>query len=184
VNIGGTLTQPTLVLDNPDNLPLSQSDLLSYLITGEPAIALDNSQGLYRSQLASFALRYGGTLLTSAIPHNLVDIVELQTGRVNDNAAQASDPYLYSLLNSRAIVGKQIGSNWFLGLSTGLCVVNANNFRDNFGLKVEYRFNSIYTAQGGVEPGSSDITCSRNAPQIQQQTPRQLGFDFFRTWRF
>ena len=184
VTIGGTLSKPTLTLDNPDNLPLSQSDLLSYLITGEPAIALDNSQGLYKSQIASFALRYGGNLLTSAIPRNLVDIVELQTGRINDNPQQASDPYLYSLLNSRAIVGKQIGSNWFLGLSTGLCVVNANNFRDNFGLKVEYRFNSIYTAQAGVEPGSSDITCARNAPQIQQQTPRQLGFDFFRTWRF
>ncbi len=186
VTIGGTLSVPTLTLDNPDNLPLSQSDLLSYLITGEPAIALDNSNGLYRSQIASFALRYGGNLLTSAIPRNLVDIVELQTGRVNDanRAQQAADPYLYSLLNSRAIVGKQLGSNWFLGLSTGLCVVNASNFRDNFGLKVEYRFNSTYTAQAGVEPGSSDITCARNAPQIQQQTPRQLGFDFFRTWRF
>jgi translocation and assembly module TamB len=185
VNIGGTLARPTLTLDNPDNLPLSQSDLLSYLITGEPAIALDNTQGLYRSQLASFALRYGSTLLTSAIPRNLVDIVEIQTGRVNDaQAARQNDPYLYSLLNSRAIVGKQIGSNWFLGLSTGLCFVNANNFKDNFGLKLEYRFNSIYTAQGGIEPGSSDVTCARNAPQIQQQTPRQLGFDFFRTWRF
>lgn len=185
VNIGGTLARPTLALDNPDNLPLSQSDLLSYLITGEPAIALDNTQGLYRSQLASFALRYGSTLLTSAIPRNLVDIVEIQTGRVNDaQAARQNDPYLYSLLNSRAIVGKQIGSNWFLGLSTGLCFVNANNFKDNFGLKLEYRFNSIYTAQGGIEPGSSDVTCARNAPQIQQQTPRQLGVDFFRTWRF
>jgi translocation and assembly module TamB len=185
VNIAGTLARPTLTLDNPDNLPLSQSDLLSYLITGEPAIALDNTQGLYRSQLASFALRYGSTLLTSAIPRNLVDIVEIQTGRINDpRAAQTADPYLYSLLNSRAIVGKQIGSNWFLGLSTGLCFVNANNFKDNFGLKLEYRFNSIYTAQAGIEPGSSDVTCARNAPQIQQQTPRQLGFDFFRTWRF
>ena len=185
VTIGGTLSQPTLALDNPDNLPLSQSDLLSYLITGEPGIALDNSNGLYRSQLASFALRYGGNLLTSAIPRNLVDIVELQTGRIDETrAAQASDPYLYSLLNSRAIVGKQIGSNWFLGLSTGLCFVNASNFKDNFGLKLEYRFNSIYTAQAGIEPGSSDVTCARNAPQIQQQTPRQLGFDFFRTWRF
>lgn len=185
VTIGGTLSKPTLALDNPDNLPLSQSDLLSYLITGEPGIALDNSQGLYRSQLASFALRYGGNLLTSAIPRNLVDIVELQTGRIDQRrAAQASDPYLYSLLNSRAIVGKQIGSNWFLGLSTGLCFVNASNFKDNFGLKLEYRFNSIYTAQAGIEPGSSDVTCARNAPQIQQQTPRQLGFDFFRTWRF
>jgi translocation and assembly module TamB len=185
VNIGGTLARPTLVLDNPDNLPLSQSDLLSYLITGEPAIALDNTQGLYRSQLASFALRYGSNLLTSAIPRNLVDIVEIQTGRINEaRAAQENDPYLYSLLNSRAIVGKQIGRNVFLGLSTGLCFVNANNFKDNFGLKLEYRFNSIYTAQAGIEPGSSDVTCARNAPQIQQQTPRQLGFDFFRTWRF
>ena len=185
VNIGGTLARPTLTLDNPDNLPLSQSDLLSYLITGEPAIALDNTQGLYRSQLASFALRYGSSLLTSAIPRNLVDIIEIQTGRVNDaQAARQNDPYLYSLLNSRAIVGKQIGSNWFLGLSTGLCFVNANNFRDNFGLKLEYRFNAMYTAQAGIEPGSSDVTCARNAPQIQQQTPRQLGVDFFRTWRF
>jgi translocation and assembly module TamB len=185
VNIAGTLSHPTLTLDNPDNLPLSQSDLLSYLITGEPAIALDNTQGLYRTQLASFALRYGSTLLTNAIPRNLVDIIEIQTGRVNDaRTAQTNDPYLYSLLNSRAIVGKQIGNNWFLGLSTGLCFVNANNFKDNFGLKLEYRFNSIYSAQAGIEPGSSDVTCARNAPQIQQQTPRQLGFDFFRTWRF
>jgi hypothetical protein len=81
-------------------------------------------------------------------------------------------------------VGKQIGNQWFLGLSTGLCFVNANNFKDNFGLKLEYRFNPIYTAQAGIEPGSSDVTCARNAPQTQQQTPRQLGIDFFRTWRF
>jgi translocation and assembly module TamB len=185
VNIRGTLSRPTLTLDNPDNIPLSQSDLLSYLITGEPAIALDNTQGLYKSQLASFALRYGSTLLTSAIPRNLVDIVEIQTGRVNETqTARTNDPYLYSLLNSRAIVGKQIGNQWFLGLSTGLCFVNANNFKDNFGLKLEYRFNAMYTAQAGIEPGSTDVTCARNAPQIQQQTPRQLGFDFFRTWRF
>jgi translocation and assembly module TamB len=185
VNIGGTLNNPTLTLDNPDNLPLSQSDLLSYLITGEPAIALDNSQGVYTAQLASFAVRYGSSLLTSALPRNLFDIVEIQAGRVSDQGVSAAnDPYLYSLLNSRAIVGKQIGNKWFLGLSTGLCFVNANNFKDNFGLKLEYRFNSIYSAQGGVEPGSSDVTCARNAPQVQQQTPRQLGFDFFRTWRF
>jgi len=187
VTIGGTLARPVLSLDNPDNLPLSQSDLLSYLITGEPGIALANTDGLYSSQIASFALRYGGTLITSAIPRNLLDIVEFQTARVNSSGlgAQNADPYLNSLLNTRAILGKQIGAQWFFGLSTGLCVVNANNFFENFGLKFEYRFNSVYSAQAGVEPGSSDLTCARsNAPQIQQQTPRQLGFDFFRTWRF
>ena len=187
VTIGGTLAQPVLSLDNPDNLPLSQSDLLSYLITGEPGIALAGTDGLYSSQIASFALRYGGNLITSAIPRNLLDIVEFQTARVNNRGglqAQASDPYVNSLLNTRAILGKQIGNQLFFGLSTGLCVVNANNFFENFGLKLEYRFNPVYSAQAGVEPGSSDLTCARNSTQIQQQTPRQLGFDFFRTWRF
>ncbi len=184
VTIGGTLERPALSLDNPDNLPLSQSDLLSYLITGEPAIALDNSSAEYQSQLASVAIRYGGNLLTNAIPKNVLDIVELQTAGYNADA-RTSDPYYYNLLNTRAILGKQIGNQWFVGLSTGLCVVNASNFVENFGLKLEYRFNSIYSAQAGIEPGSSDLTCARsNASQIQQQTPRQLGFDLFRTWRF
>jgi hypothetical protein len=184
VTIGGTLERPLLSLDNPDNLPLSQSDLLSYLITGEPAIALDNSSAEYQSQLASVAIRYGGNLLTNAIPKNVLDIVELQTAGY-DAGARTTDPYYYNLLNTRAILGKQIGNQWFIGLSTGLCVVNASNFVENFGLKLEYRFNSIYSAQAGIEPGSSDLTCARsNASQIQQQTPRQLGFDLFRTWRF
>lgn len=184
VTIGGTLERPVLSLDNPDNLPLSQSDLLSYLITGEPAIALDNTSAEYQSQLASVAIRYGGNLLTNAIPRNVLDIVELQTAGY-DPSVRSTDPYYYNLLNTRAILGKQIGNQWFVGLSTGLCVVNASNFVENFGLKLEYRFNSIYSAQAGIEPGSSDLTCARsNASQIQQQTPRQLGFDLFRTWRF
>src|SRR6185436_10957132 len=184
VTIGGTLSVPTLALDNPDNLPLSQSDLLSYLITGEPGIALDNTSGEYQSQLASVAIRYGGNLITNAIPKNVLDIVELQTAGYNSDV-RTTDPYYYNLLNTRAILGKQIGNQWFVGLSTGLCVVNASNFVENFGLKLEYRFNSIYSAQAGIEPGSSDLTCARsNASQIQQQTPRQFGFDLFRTWRF
>jgi translocation and assembly module TamB len=184
VTISGTLEHPLLSLDNPDNLPLSQSDLLSYLITGEPAIAFDNTTAEYQSQLASLAVRYGGNLLTNAIPRNVLDIVELQTAG-STTQARSTDPYYYNLLNTRAILGKQIGNQWFIGLSTGLCVVNASNFVENFGLKLEYRFNSIYSAQAGIEPGSSDLTCARStASQIQQQTPRQLGFDFFRTWRF
>src|SRR5437868_2959748 len=45
VDITGTLARPELALKNPDNLPLSQSDLLSYLVTGEPAVGLDNTGG-------------------------------------------------------------------------------------------------------------------------------------------
>jgi len=186
VTIGGSLAQPTLALDNPDNLPLSQSDLLSYLVTGEPALGFDNTGDQYRSQIASVALRYGGTLISNAIPKNVLDIVELQTASVGANATERADnPYYYNLLNTRAVLGKQLGTRWFLSLSTGLCFVNPTNFfKENFGIQLEYRINSIYSAQAGLEPGSSDATCRPTATRSFQQTPPQLGFDFFRNWRF
>jgi translocation and assembly module TamB len=181
VTIGGTLARPELALDNPDNLPLSQSDLLSYLVTGEPAIGLDNTS---TQQIAQMGIRYAGNLFTSAIPKNVLDIFELQTPGAREQQ-RANDPYLYSLLNTRAVLGKQLGPRWFLGLSTGLCFVNTANFKENLGLQLEYRISSLYSAQAGVEPGSSEGRCSKpGATANFQQTPSQVGFDFFRNWRF
>ena len=187
VNIGGTLAQPVLTLSNPDNLPLSQSDLLSYLVTGEPAVGLDNSQSAYADQLKGLGLRALSNIFTSAIPNNVLDYVEVQTAAPGSVAAnQGAGIYYSSLFNTRAIVGKQLGSRWFLGLSTGLCFVNSTSFKDNLGLQLEYRFNSLYSAQAAIEPGSSDAKCSKGTtPSFQPtQTPSQLGFDLFRNWRF
>ncbi len=186
VTIGGTLARPLLALDNPDNLPVSESDLLSYLVTGAPAIGFNNSSSEYGSQLARAALQYGGTLLSNAIPKNVLDIVELQTASVGGASAaeRAANPYYYNLLNTRAILGKQIGSKWFLSLSTGLCFTDPTFFKENLGLQLEYRISSIYSAQAGLEPGSSDAVCHSTSVRSLQPTPPQLGFDFFRNWRF
>jgi len=186
VTISGTLAQPQLALDNPDNLPLSESDLLSYLVTGAPAIGFNNSSSEYGSQIARAALQYGGTLLSNAIPKNVLDIVELQTASVGGAGAaeRAANPYYYNLLNTRAILGKQIGSKWFLSLSTGLCFTDPTFFKENLGLQLEYRISSVYSAQAGLEPGSSDAVCHSTSVRSLQPTPPQLGFDFFRNWRF
>jgi hypothetical protein len=181
VAITGTLSRPQLSLRNPDNLPLSESDLLSYLVTGEPAIGLDNTG----DQVAGLGLRAVGNLLVNALPSNVLDIVELQTATFDTDRA-TTNPSYYSLLNTRAILGKQLGSRWFLGLSTGLCFVNPGAFKENLGLQLEYRISSLYSAQAAIEPGSSDSRCARGAtPSVQPtQTPSQVGFDFFRNWRF
>ena len=181
VDITGTLARPQLALRNPDNLPLSESDLLSYLVTGEPAIGLDNT----RTQVTALGLRGFANILTNAIPRNVLDIVEVQTA-TPDVTSTATSPGYYSLLNTRAILGKQLGSRWFLGLSTGLCFVNRSAFKDNLGLQLEYRISSLYSAQAAIEPGSSNTRCDRAAPlsPIATQTPSQLGFDLFRNWRF
>jgi translocation and assembly module TamB len=184
VAITGTLAQPRLSLRNPDNLPLSESDLLSYLVTGEPAVGLDNTTG----QVAGLGVRAIGNIFTNAIPRQLVDIVELQTAVNTDptvsGGSATNSPY-FGLLNTRAVLGKQLGSRWFLGLSTGLCFVNSTAFKDNLGLQLEYRISSLYSAQAAIEPGSSNTRCDKgSAPILATQTPPQLGFDLFRNWRF
>jgi translocation and assembly module TamB len=182
VDITGTLARPQLALRNPDNLPLSESDLLSYLVTGEPAVGLDNTPG----QVAGIGVRAFANIFTNAIPRTLLDIVELQTAAPGTDPAQSTNPSYYSLLNTRAILGKQLGSKWFLGLSTGLCFVNPSAFKENLGLQLEYRISSSYSAQAAIEPGSSNTRCDKGTtPQFQPtQTPSQLGFDLFRNWRF
>ncbi|HEY0527343.1 MAG TPA: translocation/assembly module TamB domain-containing protein [Gemmatimonadaceae bacterium] len=186
VNITGTLAQPELALSNPDNLPLSQSDLLSYLVTGEPAVGLDNSQGQYSDQLKGIGLRTAANILVSAVPSNVFDYLEFQTAGPGSNTNQGAGTYYSSVFNTRAILGKQIGSRWFLGLSTGLCFASSSTFKDNLGLQLEYRINSLYSAQAAIEPGSSDARCARGTTASFQptQTPSQLGFDLFRNWRF
>jgi translocation and assembly module TamB len=183
VDITGFLSQPKLTLRNPDQLPLSESDLLSYLVTGEPAVGLDNTTG----QVAGIGVRALGNIFTNAIPRQLLDIVELQTSVNTDPTAPgatSSSPY-FGLLNTRAVLGKQLGSRWFLGLSTGLCFVNPGAFKENLGLQLEYRISSLYSAQAAIEPGSSNTRCDKGTALITPtQTPSQLGFDLFRNWRF
>lgn len=186
--IGGTLSTPTLTLSSADNLPLSQSDLLSYLITGQPAFALDYTTQQYVNQLAAVAVRSAGNVISSAIPHSLFDVVELQTPTVltpADAQTHSFSPSLFNLLNTRAVLGKQLNNNLFLNFSTGFCAQNLRTYSNNLGLRLEYRLGRTYSAQLGVEPGSSDLVCARSgAVQSIQQTPPQIGVDFLRAWRF
>jgi len=186
VDISGTLAHPQLALRNPDNLPLSESDLLSYLVTGEPAVGLDN--GTTTTIAKGLGIRAFSNLLVSAVPQNVLDYVELQTAAPGtaDAAQNTTNPSYYGLLNTRAILGKQLGSRWFLGLSTGLCFVNTAAFKENLGLQLEYRISPLYSAQAAIEPGSSSTRCDRGTTQSisPTQTPPQVGFDLFRNWRF
>ncbi|HEY8312052.1 MAG TPA: translocation/assembly module TamB domain-containing protein, partial [Gemmatimonadaceae bacterium] len=189
--IGGTLSAPSLALSSADNLPLSQSDLLSYLITGEPAFALDYTSTQYINQLANVAVRSAGNIISSAIPRSVFDVVELQTPALLAPQQQgvADNSTFYSnLLNTRALVGKQLNNRLFLNFSTGFCAENfrtASSFQHNLGLNLEYRLSQSYTAQLGLEPGTTDLLCSRpGSLQTLQQTPSQVGIDFLRSWRF
>jgi hypothetical protein len=184
VAITGTLHSPQLSLSSADSLVMSQSDLLSYLVTGEPAFALSGTSTEYAEQLLTLGGRLAGTFISARIPRSLFDIVEVRTAavRLDAGSSSISSSYLNTLYNTRVILGKQLSERWYVGLSTGLCRAN---FTESLGLHLEYRFSSTYFAQGGVEPGSGDVACvGTTTARTFQQTPPQLGVDLFRSWRF
>lgn len=191
VNMGGSLNQPTLTLSSADNPPLPESDMLSYLVTGEPAYALFGTP--YADQGATLALRLASSYLSSRLAGGRFDLVQVEPTALNPGeASNLRQSGLGILAATRVGVGGQVGERTFLSITTGLCGLapqtNGNAdplslFAQGLGVKLERQFDSRFSAALGIEPGSSASTCGRpGASRTFQQTPPQIGLDFFRSW--
>lgn len=194
VNIGGTVERPTLALTSADNPPLPESDMLSYLVTGEPAYTVLGST--YAEQGATLALRLAGSYLSSRLAGGRFDVVQVEPTALNPgDAANLRQNGLGILAATRVGVGGQVARNTFLTLSTGLCGLAPQSgggdsdalslFAQGLGVKLERRFDGGLSLSAGVEPGSSAQVCGRaGISRTFQQTPPQVGIDFFRFWTF
>jgi translocation and assembly module TamB len=193
VNIAGTIDRPTLALSSADNPPLPESDMLSYLVTGEPAYALLGTP--YAEQGATLALRLAGSYLSSRLAGGRFDVVQVEPTALNPgDAANLRENGLGILASTRVGVGGQIARNTYFTFSTGLCGLSSQTsgggdalslFAQGLGVKVERRFEGGLSVALGLEPGSSAQACGRlGISRTFQQTPPQIGIDFFRSWTF
>ena len=193
VAIGGTLDRPTLALSSADNPPLPESDMLSYLVTGEPAYKVLDTP--YAEQGATLALRLAGSYLSSRLAGGRFDVVQVEpTALAPGDAANLRDNGLGILASTRVGVGGQIARNTYFTFSTGLCGLAPQTagggdalslFAQGLGAKIERRFSRGLSLSLGLEPGSSAQACGRlGISRTFQQTPPQIGIDFFRTWTF
>ena len=192
VNIGGTIDRPTLSLSSADNPPLPESDMLSYLVTGEPAYALLGTP--YAEQGATLALRLAGSYLSSRLTGRAFDVVQIEpVALAPGEAANLRENGLDILASTRVGVGGQLARNTYVTFSTGLCGLAPQTgssdalslFAQGLGVKVERRFETGLSVALGVEPGSSAQACGRQGiSRTFQQTPPQIGIDFFRYWTF
>lgn len=200
VAIGGTLNQPTLQLSSADNPPIPDTDLISYLVTGEPAAAIfGNAQSSDQlAAAASIISRLAGSLVSGALSrgNGPFDIVSVETGAVNADPALARTTNSFSniLSSTRLGVGGQLGQKTFYTFSTGFCsfTQNAdpstslfNNFTRGLGVQVERRVTNSFSIQVGVEPAVQQQACLNNATtRFFQQTPSQGSIDFTKRWSF
>jgi translocation and assembly module TamB len=188
VRLGGTLERPTVTLSSADSLQqLSQSDLVSYLVTGQQSFDVGN--GTNTSALTSVFLPTLGTALGSQLSGGLFDYVQVQTGGYSQLTPTAQSTLWGSLSGSRIGAGKQIGDRTFVSADLGVCQLGGGGastptFADQIGVRVEHQLTSHFSIAGASEPATTALYCGNAISRSFVATPRQWGLDLFHTWQF
>lgn len=196
VHLGGTLRQPSAELSTPDSLRVTNSDLISYLVTGGPSYEIARD-GSVTSTAARVVLGSLGSVFGGKVAGGLCDDAQLTTAGLDAYQGRVRDVGGSILSGSRFNCAKQVGDRAFVRLDAGLCGVgqlvsqngggNPLSLGDALGVKFDYLLGRGYTASFGVEPPTSATLCSSDATNSARgfvPTPRQLGVDLFRAWRF
>ncbi|MEO8561095.1 MAG: translocation/assembly module TamB domain-containing protein [bacterium] len=201
--VGPFYPQPALELSSDDAF-ISQTDLVSYLVTGRPSFELNESGAAAASRAAEVLLPTGGALLSRALREQLggwVDLIQIQTGASDDRGTTTtnavSDQFRSVLSGTRLGGEKQISNRLFLSFSTGLCQLSGSDkdqpgvtgFVNSIEGKLEYRFPMLAPDQlslrAGREPAASALRCGSSG-NIRGfvATPQQWGLSLFRSWSF
>ncbi len=194
VHLGGTLRQPSADLSTPDSLRVTNSDLISYLVTGGPSYEIARD-GDVTSTAARVLLGSVGSVLGNKVAGGLCDDAQLTTAGLDAYQGGVRGVGGSILSGSRFNCAKQVGDRAFIRLDAGLCGVGqlvsqgggGSGIGDALGVKFEYLLGRGFSASFGVEPPTSATLCSSDATNSARgfvPTPRQLGIDLFRAWRF
>lgn len=183
VEIGGTMTAPTLRLSSPDTR-LSDQDLFNYLAFGTPSFEIGRGTD-YANVLTSGLLTSGASALSAGVAGGACNFSTANvTGGYNNGIGQATRNIL---TGTRIGCGKQFTEKTFARLDVGFCQFDQQiaDFANSVGAKLEYRFTSNMFVSGGFDPPTSALVCANaNNARGFVPTPRQVGIDFFRSWRW
>lgn len=192
---GPLYPNPIVSLESAESFALSQSDLVSYLIFGQPNFELGNDRKSY-VQLAAQTLfpslqTFGATQLRGVLG-SWADMFQLRPGSLDPSAFSTDNRQAVSdvLWTSRLGGEKQITDNLFVSLSTGICQFNNQqsstsewlDFYNGLSGKFEFRLSRDASLKAGKEP--SALSCGQRNSGRLVPTPSQWAFSVFKTWRF
>jgi translocation and assembly module TamB len=149
--VTGTLFDPKLKLESTQRPPLSELDIVSYLVTGAPAseaTAQGGAQAALVANAYSYALSAGASVLEQTIGAQLgLDMLQIRP--VVSGGGQGQ-----SLTTAFALAaGWQLGRKVFLTFNAGFCPSQLSQFDyRNFGAGIEWRVSPEWKIQGVIEP--------------------------------
>jgi translocation and assembly module TamB len=172
--IGGTLLVPRLTLESDQRPPLSETELVSYLLFGRPSADLVQSGSGTRNQVEILK----GTVASLAageLEQTLVGGLGLPLDYVAIRPAGSAGDVL-GLGATRVEAGTQIGERTFLILNAGLCEVRRGATSQILGASVEYRLSQRFRFEASIEPLRE---CRVTGATTLQSSRYQIGVDLF-----
>lgn len=166
--IGGTLLYPQLRLESDQRPPLSETEIVSYLMFGQPpSNALSGNVGL-SSVGGSFISGVGQALASElGLPLSYLTINSGINGRGTGQVSNGRN-------TTRLEAGAQLGDRTFLTLNAGLCEVKSSKL---VGAGLEFRLTNRWTASTAFEPVI--VECGTATALAGLTTRYQFGFDLF-----
>lgn len=192
---------PNLALESAGGYAMSQSDLISYLVTGQPSLEYGSfAEGRLAETATSVLAPTLGSIASAELREQLggwVDQIRFETGTASADLRRdqkiLQQGFGEVLLSSRVGGEKQIGDNVFVSLSSGLCQLDGSQqsddpafqaFVNQLAWHVEYRFPESLTLQAGREPSREQAGCGRGVMRGVVNTPAQWALSLSRSWRF
>jgi translocation and assembly module TamB len=168
--ITGTLYAPKVSLESTLNPPISETDLVSYLVTGYPA---NEAARLGQANALETGLAYFSSALSSELERALIqdlgiplDLIEIRPGVSRGNRS----PSL-----SQLAAGWQLGRKTFVTLNAGFCPENLSQFTySNLGASLEFRLSREWSLLTSIEP---TLQSCQQAFGIVISNPYQIGSD-------
>jgi translocation and assembly module TamB len=143
-SIEGTLYSPRLRLESTLRPPISETDLVSYLIIGYPA-----NEAIGNSRAVSTTLSYLSSAISSELERTLIqdlgvpiDLIEIRPGTGTGG----------SVSPTQLAAGWQLGRKTFVTFNAGFCPDFSQISTRNLGAGLEFRFSKEWRLQSAVEP--------------------------------
>jgi len=177
--IGGTLLAPRLSLESDQRPPLSETEIVSYLLFGRPSFDLasgGSSAGLGSEQAIFQGAMTGlAGVLSGQLEQTLVTDLGLPVDYIAIRPGGGTVGDIFG--STRVEAGSQIGERTFLTLNAGFCQVPRGLSSQALGASVEYRLTGRWSMEASVEPTVQE--CRPSGFLIRPPAPYQIGLDLF-----
>jgi translocation and assembly module TamB len=164
--IQGTLYAPKLRFESTLRPPISETDLVSYLIVGYPA----NEAGAFG---AANAVEIFSSTLSSELERALiqdlgvpVDLIEIRPGVASGSGVSTA---------TQLAAGWQLGRKTFVTFNVGFCPDLSQLSTRNLGAGLEFRFSREWRLQSAFEPTIE--RCGTTVIPIDSRYRYQIGVD-------